>query len=153
MPVRLPVRPVLVRHRPAGQLTVNIDLIADRISLAGELSRQTAHHLLDAARTLSAVSHPQWIVEAAEIRSCDSTGLRAISACYRSALRHGATMSVVGADPGLRRALSTLRLDTHLMVADGGPEDFEADRNFPLAKVYDLAAALPPSPAPDMAVR
>lgn len=84
-------------------------------------------------------------MEAADIRSCDSIGLRAISACYRTALRHGATMSVVGADPGLRRALSTLRLDTHLMVVNGGREDAEADMTYPLARVYDLAAALSPS--------
>lgn len=152
MPVRPPSRPVL-KNRPAGQLTVSIDLIAGRISLAGELNRQTVHHLLDAARTLSAVPHSRWIMEAHEIRSCDSTGLRAVSACYRQALRHGATMSVVGADPGLRRALSTLRLDTHLGVGDGRPEHFEAARAFPLAKVYDLAAVQPPSPAPDLAVR
>lgn len=133
-----------MRHRLAGQLTVGVDLIAGRISLAGELNRQTAHHLLDAARTLSAVPQRRWVIEVNGLRSCDSTGLRAISACYRKALRRGATMRVVGANAGLRGALAALRLDNHLMDADGVPEDFGLDRTYLLAKVYDLAEVEPP---------
>ncbi|WP_236833801.1 STAS domain-containing protein [Blastococcus sp. KM273129] len=128
---------------------MSIDLVAGRISLGGELNRHTVHHLLDAARTLSAVPHPRWVIEADDIRSCDSTGLRALSACYRKALRHGATMSITGPSPALRRALASLRLDHHLM--DGG--DAAAAKvivptTYPLAKVYEIAAVPSPAPVP-----
>ncbi|WP_396349616.1 STAS domain-containing protein [Geodermatophilus sp. DSM 44513] len=146
---RPPSRPVLVRQRPAGQLTVGIDLVAGRITLAGELNRQTAHHLLDAARTLSAVPLPRWIMDAEQLQFCDSIGLRAISACYRTALRHGATMRIVGATRGLRRALAALRLDNHLMDGDCAAEEVDADRAYPLAKVYQFPGTQPrPSAAP-----
>lgn len=153
MPVRSPARPVLVRHRPVGQLVVDVDLVAGRISLTGDLSRHTAHHLLDAARTLSAVPHLRWVLEAAELRSCDATGLRAISACYRKALRHGATMRITGPSLGLKRALASLRLDNHLLDSDGAGDQVNADTVYPLAKVYDLASVRPMYPTPDLVVR
>lgn len=108
-------RPAVSGHPAASELNLAIDLIAGRITLAGELDRQTAHHLLDAARTLSETAHRRWVLDAGELRFCDASGLRAISACYRKALRHGSNMSIVSAGPWLLRALAALRLDNHLM--------------------------------------
>ena len=153
MLVRSPSRPVLVLHRARGHLTVDVDLTGGRISLAGDLDRHAAHHLLDAARTLSAVPHRRWVLEVAELRSCDAIGLRAISACYRKALRHGATMRIAGPHPGLKRALASLRLVNHLLDSDGAADQVNADTVYPLAKVYDLATVRPPSPTPDLALR
>lgn len=89
---------------------------------------------------------------------CDASGLRAPSACYRSALRRGANMIIVGADPSLRIAPSTLRLDQHLMEQPRHRAAAAvADRFYPLVKVpeADLAAedsrpalSLPGTPPP-----
>lgn len=96
-------------------LIVAVDMNSGRITLTGRLDRKTAHHLLDAVRTLSGTSHTQWIINAAELHSCDSTGVRALSASYRRALRQGARLTISAAHPSLRAALSAVKLDTHVV--------------------------------------
>jgi anti-anti-sigma factor len=105
-----------------AQLTVRVDLAAGRIALNGSLDRQTAHHLLDAATALSAGDHREWVLDAGELHFCDTAGLRAITAVYRRALRHGTRLTV--RDPGawLRRALTALRLDGHLLSEGAAAE-------------------------------
>lgn len=132
-----------------SRLTVDSDLRLGRISLAGELDRQTAPQLLDAARRIAATEHRDWVFYTHELHFCDASGLRAIAVAYRQALRRGATMTVVGAGGWLRRALATIKLDHHVLAAQPCsmsavvalaarmPTNYVAPR-YPLAKVYAL---------------
>jgi anti-anti-sigma factor len=105
-----------------AQLTVRVDLVAGRIALNGSLDRQTAHHLLDAATALTSGSHREWVLDAGELHFCDTAGLRAITAVYRRALRHGARLTVREPGAWLRRALTALRLDGHLLPEEESAE-------------------------------
>ena len=140
MPLRSSPRPAPVGDREPATLTVDVDLIAGRIILAGELDRRSAHHLLDAVRALTAVTHARWVVDAARVNFCDASGLRAISACYRQALRHGSDMRIVGAAPWLRRALAALPLDHHVVGSDSriSEEHSVTDKAYPLLEVRKL---------------
>jgi anti-anti-sigma factor len=124
---------------------VNVDLTAGRIALTGELDRRTAHHLLDAARTLRETQHPRWVLDAGKLSFCDATGLRAISACYRLALRRGSELRIVRADSRLVAALAALRLDHHLMESRPlrhDPPVIPLQRGYPLAKAFSPLAAV-----------
>ncbi|WP_236825558.1 MULTISPECIES: STAS domain-containing protein [unclassified Blastococcus] len=136
MSVQSLFQPVIAGERVARQLTLSIDLSVGQITLAGELDRWTAHHLLDAARALSATPHQQWVMVVADLQFCDATGLRAISACYRTALRRGSRMKLLGAAPGMRKALASLRLDSHVMDDFGPVIDCSAEeqRTYPLVR-------------------
>ncbi len=140
MPLSSLSHPAPLGDRQPAELTVAVDLIAGRITLAGGLDRRNAHHLLDAVRALTTVTHARWVVDAARVNSCDASGLRVISACYRQALRQGSDMRIVGAAPWLRRALAALRLDTHIVGGDshGTEKDPVADKAYPLVKVKGL---------------
>lgn len=135
--------PAHVSEELTTQLVARVDATVGQITLVGELDRQTAHRLLDAAGTLAAAGHPHWVIDARGLHFCDASGLRAISMTYRRALRHGATMRVVGAGRWLRRSLATIRLHHHVFGDDGRPS---ADGStigyvpavFPLAKVYTM---------------
>ncbi len=99
-------------------LTVTVDVAAGQIDLSGELNSQTAHHLLDALPTLQATGHSPLVLNTHGLRVCDRRGLRVLGVCYRQALAQGARMNIVGASPSLRRALSVMRLDTHVIDPD-----------------------------------
>ncbi len=105
-----------------AQLTVRVDLVAGRISLNGSLDRQTAHHLLDAATALTGGDHAEWVLNARELHFCDIAGLRAITTVYRRALRHGSRLTVREPGAWLRRALTALRLDGHLLPEEAATE-------------------------------
>jgi hypothetical protein len=83
--VRSPFR--LSAHRPdallATQPDVSVDPSLGRITLVGELDRQTGHRLLDVARTLAARGHTHWLIDAHDPHFCDASGVRAISVIYR----------------------------------------------------------------------
>lgn len=106
---------------------LSVDSGAGRIALAGELDRQTAHRLLDAVRTMAASEQRDWVLDTHDLHFCDASGLRAIAVTYRQAVRHGATLTVVGAGGSLRRGLAAIKLDHHVLGA-----------RYPLAKVYVL---------------
>lgn len=128
----------------ASQLNVDADVVSGRITLVGELDRQTAYRLLDASRTMAATEHLQWVLDTHGLHFCDASGLRAISVTYRQAIRRGATLTVLGAGASLRRALTTIKLDQHVLPLDGPPLEVRAlmvdyaAPTFPLARVYAL---------------
>lgn len=107
--------PIPGRDGDPHGFTVTADLAGGCISLAGRLSRRNSYHLLDAVRAMSTTGHSRWAIETAGLCSCDASGLRALGACYRTALRQGAQLTVVDAAPWLQAALRTVRLDSHLM--------------------------------------
>ncbi|WP_176523095.1 STAS domain-containing protein [Blastococcus aggregatus] len=123
---------------------MNLDLSSARITLVGELDRQTAHRLLDAARALAATDHSQWVIDARQLQFCDASGLRAIGGTYRIALRRGVTVTMLGASGWLRRALATIKLDRHVLhdvehpSADTDLTVESMAATYPLARVYSL---------------
>lgn len=128
-------------EQPAAQLAVSLDVGGGRITLVGELDRQTAHQRLDAARALSATDHAHWVIDARDLHFCDANGLRVLSATYPRAIRSGATVRVVGAGRWLRRALATIRLHHHVFKEDSS-ESVGAQGHvpavYPLAKSHTL---------------
>ncbi|MGY1709315.1 STAS domain-containing protein [Geodermatophilus sp. SYSU D00758] len=110
--------------RPAGTPTflVRIDLVTGRMELAGALTARTAHLLLAAVPSLVRAGAGRWTVDVTGLTACDHSGLRAIGATYRRALRHDRRMTLVGAPPALVRALSRLRLDGHVLASDRGSD-------------------------------
>ncbi|MGY1666645.1 STAS domain-containing protein [Geodermatophilus sp. SYSU D00696] len=60
-------------------LAISTDLRAGRVTVAGELERATAHHLLDVLEALTLSGHHTWTVDAAGITFCDVEGIRVLA--------------------------------------------------------------------------
>lgn len=113
--------PRLDRSRDgASSFFVRVDFVGSCLEVSGPLDRRTAHLFTDATRALLAGSADAWAIDVAGLTDCDVTGLRAIVAAYRLALRHGRRLALVGPPPWLRQALARLRLDHHLLAAGQG---------------------------------
>jgi anti-anti-sigma factor len=129
MPVPVPrARHPLGDVRAPEDFSLRIDVTTGRIVLVGELDRRSAHHLLDAVRTLGGTGPRGWVLDVGGVQFCDTGGLRAINACYRQAVHQGSTLTVVDAGPWLRRALAALKLGPHVFSGDhpttpGAPGD------------------------------
>jgi anti-anti-sigma regulatory factor len=97
---------------------VRVDLVAGRLQLTGPLDRGTVHLLHDAISTLLLTDGDVWVIDTSQVTTCDPMGVRGIGSAYRRALRHDRRMRLVGPPPALRRALTRLRLDSHLLDTD-----------------------------------
>jgi anti-anti-sigma regulatory factor len=96
-------------HAPS--LVIHLDLVAARLELVGQLDRRTAHLLHDAISALLQTDRPLWTVDVTGLTVADHTGLRAVETAYPRALVHGRALTLLGASPGLHRALTPLDLD------------------------------------------
>ncbi|MGY1714353.1 STAS domain-containing protein [Geodermatophilus sp. SYSU D01106] len=85
---------------------MTLELPAGRITLAGELDRETCGHLAAACSMLSAAAAPVWVLDLASLAFFDTAGLHALASSRRAAADAGAVIAVVGARPLLRRLLS-----------------------------------------------
>ena len=94
---------------------VGVDLVGARLSVTGRLDRRTAHLLHDAVSALLFADHEHWVVDVTGLTVGDAATVRTISGAYRRLLRHGRRMTLLGASPALRQALTRLRLDPHLL--------------------------------------
>ncbi|MGY1640320.1 STAS domain-containing protein [Geodermatophilus sp. SYSU D00703] len=90
------------------------------MTLTGRLDGRTAHLLHDAVSALLGSGQPHWTVEVTEL-VVDHVGLRAIGRAYRRALRHDRRITLRGASPALRGALSPLPSDHHVLAGGGDP--------------------------------
>ena len=99
-------------------LGVRVDLVVGRVSVIGDLDRTNAHVFVDALSALASAGLDRWVVDVGELRACDRSGLRALSAGYRFALRQRARMTLVGATPALHQQLIRLRLAAHVVDPD-----------------------------------
>jgi anti-sigma B factor antagonist len=97
--------PVVPDGPRGGLLAVSIDWAQGLVLLAGELDRESAHHLLDALETLSGTEHRTWGVDASQVTFCDAGGLRALAAAQALATRHGRELLVVAASRCVERLL------------------------------------------------
>jgi anti-anti-sigma factor len=73
---------------------VSIDVRRARVTVAGDLDRTHAHHLLDALRTLAATGHRSWSVDTEQVTFCDTGGLRALIAGLALARNHHSDLTL-----------------------------------------------------------
>ena len=66
-----------------------------RLAVAGEIDLATADQLRDAIAQAAAGSRTEVIVDLAEVRFCDSTGIGAIVQARNAAASEGATVQVI----------------------------------------------------------
>ena len=113
----MPSRPHAAFGSPSvdpADFAIHFDLTVGRIAVTGRLDRRTAHLLQDALSALLHGEHMCWQLDVSELTHVDHAGLRAVGAAYRRALRHGRHLTLQGASPPLREALTRLRLDRHI---------------------------------------
>jgi anti-anti-sigma factor len=119
-------------------LVVSVDVPHARVSVAGELDRESAHHLLDAVTVLTVQSRGRWRLDAAGVTFCDAGGVRALSDAHALAVAHGRTLQLertsrsvdrlvelVGRDrlfpaPARRRAAATADRARHIRCGATG---------------------------------
>ena len=74
---------------PVPPLVVSVDLPRARVRVAGELDRDSAHHLLDALTVLDEVPARRWQLDVRGVTFCDAGGLRALTHAHRLAADSG----------------------------------------------------------------
>ena len=98
------------------RLVVSVDWLHAAVLLRGELDRDSAHHLVDAAAALSATDHPYWVIDTADVTWCDVGGLRALAAVHALATSHGRQLRLVRTSRCVDRLVSLSGLDQ--VIAD-----------------------------------
>ncbi|MGK5113927.1 STAS domain-containing protein [Geodermatophilus sp. CPCC 205506] len=114
-------RPRALAAGEPSESGAHVDLVTGRLTLTGRLDVRTTHLLYDAVSALLRADHPGWTLDVGGLTDVDDAGLRALLVAYRRALRHGRRITVVGASPSLQYALTLLRLDRHVLPAEGAP--------------------------------
>ena len=89
LPSSSPVPPSL------APLSVSVDLSRASVLVAGELDRDTGHHLLDAVTVLTARPERRWRVDTSGVTFCDVGGVRALSDAHALAVAHGRSLRMV----------------------------------------------------------
>lgn len=102
----------------SSALVVRVDPAAGRVTLTGPLVGGSIPVLHAAVSTVLRSRRTNWSIDVSELLVTDDAGLRAIVGAYRRALRHGRQLTLLGASPPLRRALTRLRLASHLLPGD-----------------------------------
>jgi anti-anti-sigma regulatory factor len=123
-PTRLTVMssPSHRRPRPSGSGTLNVhlDLQTGRVSAIGRLDGRSAPLLYDAVSVLLGTERPNLTLDVSGMEVADNAALRAIGDAYRRAMRKGRRITLRGASPQLRSALTRLHLGHHILY-DGAP--------------------------------
>jgi anti-anti-sigma factor len=112
MTLTAPPEPLTIPPTPSvAGLLVALDLPAGRITLTGELDRETCGHLTAACPVLAAAAGSVWVLNLAGLTFCDASGLRALASARRAVTDGGAAVLLVGARPFLRPLLPLVDLD------------------------------------------
>jgi anti-anti-sigma regulatory factor len=109
------------RDRRPSAFIVHLDLKAGCVTAVGRLDGRSAHLLHEAVSVVLGTELPTLTVDVSGMEVADHAGLRAIGEIYRRALRRGRRITVRGASPQLRSALSRLHLGHHLLFDDAPP--------------------------------
>jgi anti-anti-sigma factor len=94
-----------------SSIAVSVDLPQARVRVAGELDRDSAHHLLEAVEMLAARSSRRWQLDAADVTFCDASGLRALTSAHAIAASHGRSLALVRSSRPVDRLVSLLGHD------------------------------------------
>jgi anti-anti-sigma regulatory factor len=112
-------RPPHDSHPPA--FTVHLDLQTGRLTAIGRLDGRSASVLREALAVLLVTEKPTLIIDVSGMEVADHAALRAIGHAYRRALRQGRRITLRGASPQLRSALTLLHLGSHVLDDDAPP--------------------------------
>ena len=96
---------------PVPPLAVSVDLSRAKVRVAGELDRDSAHHLLDAVEMLTTRHSRNWRLDAGDVTFCDAGGLRALSDAHTMAAEHGRRLDVVRSSRPVDRLVELLGRD------------------------------------------
>lgn len=94
----------------AAQFRASVDLRSARVSVAGELDREHAHHVVDALTALAGTDHATWTLDARRVTFCDAEGLRSLVTAQRLARGRGRELSVLPS-PCMHRLVLLVGLD------------------------------------------
>ena len=94
-----------------SSIAVSVDLPQARVRVAGELDRDSAHHLLEAVEILTTRSSRRWQLDAADVTFCDASGLRALTSAHAIAAAHGRSLRLVRRSRPVARLVSLLGED------------------------------------------
>jgi anti-anti-sigma factor len=97
---------------------VHLDLQTGRVTAIGRLDGRSARLLRDAVSVLLGTGQPTLTVDVSGMEVADHAALRAIGDAYRRVMRRGRQITVRGASPQLRSALTRLHLGHHLLHDD-----------------------------------
>jgi anti-anti-sigma factor len=120
------VRPGLARSAASpvpAPFAVSVDLVTGGLRVTGRLDARTTHLVYDAVSALLTTAHRGWVIDVSDLVVADQAGLRALAGCYRRALRSDRRITLLGASPALRSALTRLRLERHALPPQGSPTD------------------------------
>ncbi|HEX6500188.1 MAG TPA: STAS domain-containing protein [Micromonosporaceae bacterium] len=95
------------------KLTVDVDESPSRlivVHVAGEMDVATAPILRETVTPLASTGRPV-LLDLADLRFCDSTGLGALVSVYRAGLKAGGTVHLCGVGSQLAKTLSVTGLD------------------------------------------
>jgi anti-anti-sigma factor len=94
-----------------SSIAVSVDLPHARVRVAGELDRDSAHHLLEAVEILATRADRRWQLDAADVTFCDAAGLRALTGAHAFAAAHGRSLRLVRRSRPVARLVSLLGED------------------------------------------
>jgi anti-anti-sigma regulatory factor len=111
------------RPRPSGPsvFNVDLDLRTGHVTAIGRLDGRSAPLLHEAVSVLLGTEQPTLTIDVSRMEVADHAALRAIGDAYRRAMRQGRRITVRGASPQLRSALTQLRRGHHLLDDDAPP--------------------------------
>ena len=89
---------------------MHLDLRTGRVTAIGRLDGRSAALLHDAVSVLLGTEQPTLTVDVSGMEVADHAALRAIGDAYRRAMRQGRRITLRGASPQLRSALTRLHL-------------------------------------------
>ncbi|WP_369137200.1 STAS domain-containing protein [Modestobacter versicolor] len=92
-------------------LSVSVDLARASVRVAGELDRDSAHHLLDAVSVLTTGPAPRWQVDTSGVTFCDVGGVRALSSAHALAVASGRSLRLVRTSRPVDRLVQLLGHD------------------------------------------
>jgi anti-anti-sigma factor len=102
---------------PVPPLAVSVDLSSAKVRVAGELDRESAHHLVEAVAMLTTRHSRNWRLDAGDVTFCDAGGLRALSDAHTMATEHGRRLDVVRSSRPVDRLVELLGHDRVFPVA------------------------------------
>ncbi|WP_299956360.1 STAS domain-containing protein [uncultured Modestobacter sp.] len=95
-----------IGSRPVPPLVVTVDLARARVRVAGELDRESAHHLLDAVAVLAATPARRWQLDAGDVTFCDAGGMRALCTAHQLATENGRVLRLTRAGRPITRLIA-----------------------------------------------
>ncbi|MGY1915354.1 STAS domain-containing protein [Blastococcus sp. SYSU DS0973] len=99
---------------------VCVDLVDATVTVAGELDRENAHHVVDGLAALTGTRHRRWAIDAADVIFCDAAGLRILVTAHHLARRHGCALVLERPSPCLHRLILLVGLDRMLELHPTG---------------------------------